>query len=140
MIPCLLPEVRTMPSFRKYFTLEEARAWLPQLRARFQRIHSLYAELHELRAAFEAAQRIIRGNGSSPKKTGFEARAQELTAILQEIMAAGIEVKDIGRGLVDFPHLMDGREVFLCWELSEDDIRYWHPIDAGYAGRVPLDG
>jgi hypothetical protein len=140
MKPWSTPKERTMPAFRKYFTLEEARAWLPELRARFQRIHSLYAELHQLRAAFEAAQRVIHGNGSRPKDTGFEARAQELTEILRGIMEAGIEVKDVGRGLVDFPYLMDGHEVFLCWELSEDDIRYWHPIDAGYAGRVPLDG
>lgn len=128
-----------MPRYSKHFTLEEARALLPELRARFERIHSLYAELNELRAAFEAAQRVIRGNGSSAKNTGFEARARELTAILQEILDAGIEVKDVARGLVDFPHLMDGQEVFLCWELCEDDIRYWHPVDAGYAGRMPLD-
>ena len=50
----------------------------------------------------------------------------------------GVQVKDFDRGLLDFPHILDGREVFLCWELDEDDIEFWHDIDAGYAGRERL--
>jgi hypothetical protein len=50
----------------------------------------------------------------------------------------GVQIKDFDRGLVDFPHLRDGREVFLCWELDEDDIAFWHDIDGGYAGRERL--
>jgi hypothetical protein len=51
---------------------------------------------------------------------------------------AGIEIKDIQRGLVDFPMWRDGEEVFLCWELAEDDIAFWHRIEDGYPGRQPL--
>ncbi|MDE0506470.1 MAG: DUF2203 domain-containing protein [Candidatus Poribacteria bacterium] len=47
-------------------------------------------------------------------------------------------IKNIDPGLVDFPHLRDGREVYLCWQFGEDEIRYWHDVDAGFAGRQPL--
>jgi hypothetical protein len=50
----------------------------------------------------------------------------------------GVQIKDFERGLVDFPHIRDGREVFLCWELHEGDIEFWHDIDAGYTGRERL--
>jgi hypothetical protein len=48
-------------------------------------------------------------------------------------------LRDIDRGLVDFPSVIDGSEVYLCWELDEDDVAYWHDMDAGYGGREPLD-
>jgi hypothetical protein len=49
-----------------------------------------------------------------------------------------VVIKDFDRGLVDFPHLREGREVFLCWELDEDDIEFWHDLDTGYSGRERL--
>jgi hypothetical protein len=54
------------------------------------------------------------------------------------ISRLGIQAKDLDRGLVDFPSIRNGREVFLCWELEEDDIEFWHDIEAGYAGRERL--
>lgn len=128
-----------MPQYEKHFTVAEARQWLPELRRRFARIHTLYADLEELHADYARAQQIIRSNGHAPKPTEFEARAADLQALLQEIVEIGIEVKDIGRGLVDFPHWRDGEEVFLCWELAEDDIGFWHRIEDGYGGRQPLE-
>ena len=63
---------------------------------------------------------------------------QQLRSQLERVEKLGVVIKDIDRGLVDFPHLRDGREVFLCWELDEDDIEFWHDTDAGYAGRERL--
>jgi hypothetical protein len=57
---------------------------------------------------------------------------------LSDIAGRGIQIKDLDRGLVDFPHLRNGREVFLCWELEDDDIEFWHDLDAGYPGRERL--
>ncbi len=57
---------------------------------------------------------------------------------LRRIQELGVVVKDFDRGLVDFPHLRGGREVFLCWELDEDDIEFWHDLDCGYADRERL--
>ena len=54
------------------------------------------------------------------------------------IQKLGVQIKEIDRGLVDFPHVRDGQEVFLCWELGEEDIEYWHELDTGYVGREKL--
>ena len=61
-----------------------------------------------------------------------------LNGQVRRIQQIGIQIKDFDRGLVDFPHLRDGQEVFLCWELEEDDIEFWHDLDTGYAGRERL--
>lgn len=127
-----------MSQYQKHFSVEEARRWLPELRRRFERIHALYTELEELRHDFERVLKLIRQNGHAPRPTPFETRLRDLHTMVNEIIREGIEIKDIQRGLVDFPHWRDGEEVFLCWELAEDDIRFWHRITDGYAGRQPL--
>jgi hypothetical protein len=58
--------------------------------------------------------------------------------LLAEFQNREIVIKDLERGLVDFPAIIGGREVFLCWEKDEDDIEFWHDIDTGYAGRERL--
>ncbi len=55
--------------------------------------------------------------------------------VLSEFRAREIQLKDWSRGLIDFPALRDGREIFLCWEKDEDDIEFWHDLEAGYLGR-----
>jgi hypothetical protein len=62
----------------------------------------------------------------------------EMQQTLAEFCRRDIQIKDLDRGLVDFPAIVAGREVFLCWEQGEADIDYWHDLDAGYAGREPL--
>jgi hypothetical protein len=63
----------------------------------------------------------------------------ELTTLMSEIEALGVQLKDFTRGLVDFPSLRDGRMVLLCWQLGEGDtVEWWHGVDDGYAGRTPL--
>ena len=61
-----------------------------------------------------------------------------LNEILAEFSRREIQIKDLERGLIDFPSLRGGREVFLCWEESDEDIEFWHDLDAGYAGREPV--
>jgi hypothetical protein len=55
--------------------------------------------------------------------------------VLSEFQSREIQIKDVDRGLVDFPAILGGREVFLCWEKDEQDIEYWHDLDSGYSGR-----
>ncbi len=57
---------------------------------------------------------------------------------MRELSEAGIQVKDLEAGLVDFPHLRQGEEVFLCWKLGEETIGYWHELESGFAGRKLL--
>ena len=63
----------------------------------------------------------------------------QIKECLLEFHRREIQIKDLDRGLVDFPALIGGKEVFLCWEQDEDDIEFWHDLDAGYAGREKLD-
>jgi hypothetical protein len=65
--------------------------------------------------------------------------AQEATDTLAEIEAIGVEVQDLEEGLLDFPCVMEGKKVLLCWKLGEDSITHWHEPEDGFAGRKPLD-
>jgi len=127
----------------RYYTLEEARQLLPRLRTL---LGALQDDKLQLDATVEALGRLtpaMRGNGHSADARHYEERIEELLTAIRErvgqIAELGIEVKDIENGLVDFPSLRDGRAVYLCWRFDEPDIGYWHELDAGFAGRQPLD-
>jgi len=131
-----------MPRFSIHFTVAEARAALPALRRRLLRVQELLAEARRAQEAEGAAPTIVlRGNGKGPILTGagrFQAQAQQMVL---DIAGEGVQIKDLERGLVDFPHFLNAdpaHEVFLCWHLGEDTITTWHEIEAGYAGRRPL--
>ena len=131
-----------MATFRKHFTLAEARAALPALRRRLLRIQELLAEARRAQTAQGAAPTLVlRGNGKGPILSGAGRAKEEAQRLIEGIADGGIQIKDLERGLVDFPHFLGGdpaREVFLCWHLGEDTIEYWHDIDAGFAGRTRL--
>ena len=87
----------------------------------------------------------IRGNGGgippaqlADTAAEVERHARELARAVDAIVELGVEVKDLDEGLVDFPALHRGETVLLCWQLGEDEIRYWHSVDGGFAGRRPL--
>jgi hypothetical protein len=65
--------------------------------------------------------------------------AQQIKAALEQIESTGCVVKDLDMGLIDFPSRFNGEEVFLCWRVGEDRIRFWHRQDEGFAGRKPID-
>lgn len=127
-----------MYQFPKHFTLDEARALLPRLREWFATIHTSKTQIEELEAKLGKAVDRTRGDQGGPDVAKLIRSMADMHAALQRIMRKGIQIKDIDRGLVDFPSLRDGREVFLCWELDEDDIEFWHDLEAGYAGRERL--
>ena len=78
------------------------------------------------------------GNGGGKEASGYVSDLTRLNVLLQDFTRRGVIIKDFDRGLVDFPHMRDGREVLLCWELSEDQVRFWHDLETGYAGREPI--
>ena len=123
--------------FRRHYTIEEARALLPQIRLWF-------AAIDQWRRVFEqtdgklAAQLEAHGDqGGEPVNRWVKAMAG-IQAVLGEFQHRGIQIKDLERGLIDFPALRDGQEVFLCWEKDEDDIEFWHDLETGFGGREPL--
>src|SRR5215204_7575834 len=125
----------------KIFTLQEANALLPEVRsilAKIQRAHRKVSHYREdARKASEAAEQ---GGGGIANGVAYATLLTELTLQITELEALGVQLKDFERGLVDFPSLRDGRVVLLCWQMGEgDELEWWHDVDAGFAGRTPLD-
>jgi hypothetical protein len=122
----------------RHFTLEEANALIGRLDPMLEKLRDAKQQLldTETREALtEAAP--TNGGGEAGKEVG-EAFLQ-VREILVALTEAGIVVRDVDRGLIDFPALRDGREIYLCWELGEDTVAWWHDLESGYGGRQPLD-
>lgn len=79
------------------------------------------------------------GNGGNPKLSKMLPVFDRLDSLLHRLQDMGIEVKDLASGLIDFPALKDDRVVYLCWKYNEGSIQFWHEVDAGFAGRQPID-
>ena len=123
---------------QRHYTLEQATAALPWVRERLERLRDAHAQLgdEEARAALSEASP---GNGGGQPGQVVSEAFLELRAALIELQEMEIVLRDLERGLVDFPSLRDGREVYLCWvEREEDEIAFWHELESGYAGRQPL--
>ena len=131
-----------MAQYNIHFTIQEARAALPDLRRKLIRINDLVAEIKKrAEADADLAAPIVRQNGRGPVVDAAGPQKEQAQRLLDEIADAGIMIKDLERGLVDFPHFLNSdplREVFLCWHLGEDTIEYWHDIEAGFSGRQRL--
>lgn len=133
---------------KQYFTAEEANQRLPLVRVIVQDIVDLHKDVHERR---ERLNRIRQLPGASKRDEetlhSEELRQTELEidrdivrldAFVEELRELGCELKDRHNGLIDFLTLVDGREAYLCWKLGEDEIAYWHELDAGFQGRQSL--
>ena len=129
----------------RMFTLEEANGLVPWLEERFEAMSPLRSELVRQQEDLLALLRRRRSNGHSSSEEEIaetERVVSQLTRRLQdavaEITGEGILVRDIGRGLVDFPAHRDGDTVYLCWQRGEPAIDWWHPTDTGFSGRQRL--
>jgi len=129
----------------RFFTPEEANAALAEVRPLVERMVAAREALLDAqrRQAKLVARVASNGGGLTPPDVGAVAAevqraTAELVAVLEELERLGVQVKDLDRGLVDFPCEHRGRVVLLCWELGEDEVAYWHGTDEGFAGRKPL--
>src|SRR5262249_52880238 len=87
------------------------------------------------------SQRLAHGDDAGGDEVNQRIKCLvELARVRREFDQREIQIKDLDRGLIDFPAIIGGREVFLCWEQDEEDIEYWHDLDTGYAGRERLSG
>ena len=128
----------------RYFTVEEAnqaltrlRQWLPRLQARRRRLNVVQHKLAQL-----SLKASTNGNLLEEEVHATQREAKRLSDELDKLAARftdlGCELKDIEQGLVDFPAQREGREVYLCWRLGEEEVAFWHELEAGFAGRQPL--
>jgi hypothetical protein len=126
-----------MNRFQKHYTRDEARGLLPSIREWLRRLVDLRGDLEkqEKRLASLMAPGCDLG-GTLVNK--WVRTIAEIKDVLLEFHSREIQVKDLDRGLIDFPAFIGGKEVFLCWEQDEEDIEFWHDLDTGYAGREPL--
>ena len=129
----------------RYFTLEEANATLPWLAETFSGLMPVREELVQEQERLLVLLRGGRSNGSSghgTEITDLQRKVDRLTEDLQrvarEISQRGIIVRDIGRWLVDFPSLREGREIYLCWVRGELEVGFWHETDTGFSNRQPI--
>jgi hypothetical protein len=123
--------------FEIHYTRDEARALLPQIR-------KWLTQLNRLRQDLQRYDKRLSGLTEQGNDIGGETVNQWIRALasMQEILAEfqrrEIFIKDLERGLLDFPALIGGREVFLCWESDEDDVEFWHDLETGFSGRERL--
>jgi hypothetical protein len=132
----------------RHFTPDEANAALVAVRPLVERMVEQRQAHVDALARQEELEGHIRGNGGGiPPAELAEAAAEvervarELAKTIDDIVAHGAEIKDLDEGLIDFPALRHGETVLLCWKVGEDEIRYWHTVEDGFAGRqeLPLD-
>lgn len=129
----------------RLFTLDEANRLLPWLKERLAELDKYRESLAQVQERVGEVYLKGRTNGATGDghhagltQEVLESTERQANAVIERIMQEGIILRDPARGLVDFPSMRDGREVYLCWLRDEPGIGYWHDTDAGFAGRRPL--
>jgi hypothetical protein len=121
----------------RHFTAEQATEALVHVKPLLQRLRDARDLLTDEQAQ-EALSEAAPSNGGGDAGTQVGQAFLEVRRLLLTLQEAGIVVRDIERGLIDFPALIDDREVYLCWELGEDEVAWWHELDSGYRGRQSI--
>lgn len=121
-----------------YFTLQQANEALNIIRPLMDEVQAIREKIMSTQPNAWAAIEKSVGNGGSRALSQIVQDFEKLDALVHQILDTGVLIKDVNIGLLDFPALKDGREVYLCWQYGEGDIAFWHEIEAGYAGRQPI--
>src|SRR5215208_8317073 len=139
----------------RFFQLDEAGDTLPELRAILTRLRDQRGELIRLRdEVLEQQAAVEAGGAASPAGRGSEESVDaaelrrvrlRMQGVIDQMQAGvaridelGITLREIETGLIDFPALVNGRQVWLCWRLGDDDVAWWHELSEGFSGRRPL--
>lgn len=124
---------------KKYFTVDEANRLIPQIKALVEQLRQGQQRLLPHRPTAEAmAQKAVGNGGGTDAVTYLADYSQTFGRAMAQLQVLGVVLKDVERGLIDFPYRREGREVYLCWKYGEERIDYWHETDSGYGGRQPL--
>ena len=123
--------------FARHYTRDEARALLPQIRQWLGRLNGLRRDLERFDKRLSGL--VEQGNDIGGETVNHWIRALAgMQELLAEFQQREIFIKDVERGLIDFPAIIGGREVFLCWEQDDEDIEFWHDLETGFSGRERL--
>jgi len=130
---------------RRLFTVKEASDLIPWLEEKLKELALLYSRLRQAQSDYQDLSRRRNNNGHSSSDEEIESARKDVTRFsgqiesgMEVILQEGILIRHIENGLVDFPSLREGREVYLCWLLGEKDIGFWHETNVGYSSRQPL--
>lgn len=123
----------------KYFTLQQANETLDVIRPLMDELQMIRRKIIEKQPETWSVIEKAVGNGGNRTLSRMVQDFERLDALVHSILETGAQIKDINIGLLDFSALKDGREVYLCWQYGEGEIAYWHEVDAGYAGRQPIE-
>ena len=122
---------------QRHYTLEEANAALPRVLQLLDVLRLARRQLGD-RAARETLTDVAPTNGGGAPGRVVSKGFLALREAMLELRDRQIVVRDLDRGLVDFPALRNGQEVYLCWEEGEQEVGFWHDLDSGFGGRRPL--
>jgi hypothetical protein len=123
----------------RYFTLDEANQTLEAIRPMMEEIRSIRKTILARQPEAWPAIQQAAGNGGGHAASLLALGVTRLDDLMHAIQDTGALIKDINTGLLDFPALRGGHEVYLCWRVGEPRIDYWHEIEAGFAGRQPIE-
>jgi hypothetical protein len=122
----------------RHFTVEEANALLPRVDKMLRSLRDARDRLTDAEA-HEALADAAPANGGGRQGQHVGEAFLEVRRLLVELEELGIVVRDVERGLIDFPAIREDREVYLCWQFDEGEIGFWHELEAGFPGRQPLE-
>jgi hypothetical protein len=131
----------------KRFSLAEAQSLIPRVDGLLREAVALKSDYMEAEEAIQSmAQRVsMMGGMIMDRDQAIDARnrrdelAGKLRAAIEQVQEVGCVIKDLDIGLIDFPTLFRGEEVYLCWKLGEPKIEFWHPVTEGFRGRKAID-
>lgn len=124
---------------KRFFSVAQARSLLPTVRHLTLEMVQTVNQMWKFGADLELLAELSDQNAGSPQGTEYLTHLLQLHSCIKKIHDLGCLVKGVEDGLIDFPHMKNGRQVYLCWKLGEDDIAFWHEVDSGYDGRIPLE-
>jgi len=123
----------------RIFTLSEAQSLIPRLRQILEEVSEVWTRMKQLDPEVQKARDSAPFDGFSKSGVAYVESVSHLMILLQQIREMGVVVKDLDKGLCDFPYVRRGKVVYLCWHLGEESIAYWHDIETGFDSREPLD-
>ncbi len=124
---------------RRFFTVSEANQLIPFLTKKLKSLQRVGRALQDVSEAVAPDSQDIAWSGGIPVEPQYFQLLSGFQSDLGDICAEGCQIKDVESGLIDFPTVWAGREVYLCWQLGESEVSHWHEVEAGFSGRQALE-